>query len=112
MVFPDAKLIDIDLTSGEIRRRLYPGELYRLYPGGSSLGLYILLNEMDPKVDPLSPENMLVLSVSPIQSNSNNVVLMQIISTSKSLLTNTVGDSQAGGFFPEFKREWIGWMVN
>ena len=101
MVFPDAKILYVDLTSGKIEKRVIPGEVYRLYPGGSSLGLYILLNEMDPKVEPLSPDNILVLSVSPLVgfpiSGANRMTC-----TTKSPLTNTVGDSQAGGFFPSY----------
>lgn len=101
MVFPDAKILDVDLTNGKIEKKTIPGEVYRLYPGGSSLGLYILLNEMDPKVEPLSPENILVLSVSPLVgfpiSGANRMT-----STTKSPLTNTIGDSQSGGFFPSY----------
>lgn len=61
--FPDAKILDIDLAKGEIKTRIIPGETYRLYPGGSALGLYLILQEMDPKVEPFSPENLLVFSV-------------------------------------------------
>jgi len=97
--FPDAKILDVDLTSGNISTRVLPGEIYRLYPGGSALGLYLILQEMDPKVDPLSPENMLVFSVSPLTglpvSGTSRVTI-----TTKSPLTGTIGDSQAGGFFP------------
>ena len=112
MVFPDAKILDINLTSGEICSKVIPGDVYRLYPGGSSLGLYILLNEMNPKVDPLSPENMLILSVSPLVgfpiSGANRMT-----STTKSPLTNTVGDSQAGGFFPAYLKGngWDGIVI-
>ncbi len=101
MTFPDARILDVDLTNRKIEKRIIPGEIYRLYPGGSSLGLYILLNEMDPKVEPLSPENILVLSVSPLVgfpiSGANRMTC-----TTKSPLTNTVGDSQSGGFFPAY----------
>lgn len=100
MIFPDAKILDVDLTKGRIKKITIPGEVYRKYPGGSALGLYILLNEMDPMVDPLSPpENILVLSVSPLVgfpiSGANRMT-----ATTKSPLTNTIGgDSQAGGGF-------------
>jgi aldehyde:ferredoxin oxidoreductase len=54
---------------------------------------------MKPGIDPLSPENMLVFSVSaltglPISGISRLTV------TAKSPLTGAIGDSQAGGFFP------------
>lgn len=101
MVFPDAKILDIDLTKRKIEKKVIPGEIYSLYPGGSALGLYILLSEMDPKVDPLSPDNILVFSVSPFVgfpiSGANRMTV-----TTKSPLTNTIGDSQAGGFFPAY----------
>ncbi|GFN37187.1 aldehyde ferredoxin oxidoreductase family protein [Tepidimicrobium xylanilyticum] len=112
MRFPDGKLLDIDLTNGEIKKKVIPGEVYRLYPGGSALGLYILLNDMDPKVDPLSPDNILVLSVSPLVgfpiSGANRMT-----ATTKSPLTNTIGDSQAGGFFPAYLKGngWDGIII-
>ncbi|RQD68888.1 MAG: aldehyde:ferredoxin oxidoreductase [Tindallia sp. MSAO_Bac2] len=97
--FPDAKILDVDLTSGKIETRTIPGETYRLYPGGSALGLYLILQEMKPGIDPLSPENMLVFSTSvvtglPVSGQSRLMI------TTKSPLTDTIGDSQAGGFFP------------
>lgn len=65
--------------------------------------MYIMLKEMDPNVDPLSPENMLIFSVSPLagfpisgQSRMNV--------TTKSPLTGTAGDSQVGGYIaPQVK---------
>jgi aldehyde:ferredoxin oxidoreductase len=44
--FPDAVILDVDLSLGKITTRKVPGEIYRLYPGGSSLGLYLALQEM------------------------------------------------------------------
>lgn len=100
-VFPDAKILDIDLSSNTIIKRTLPGEIYRLYPGGSALGLYIILKDMEAGVDPLSPENILVFSVSPLTglpiSGLNRVVV-----TTKSPLTGGIGDSQAGGFFAAY----------
>ncbi|SFI00115.1 aldehyde:ferredoxin oxidoreductase [Tindallia magadiensis] len=101
--FPDAKVLEVDLTSGTINKRSIPGDTYRLYPGGSALGLYLILQEMEPGVDPLSPDNMLVFSTSmltglPISGQS------RVMITTKSPLTDTIGDSQAGGFFPAHLR--------
>lgn len=100
-IFPDAKILDIDLSSNTIIKRTLPGEIYRLYPGGSALGLYIILQDMEAGVDSLSPENILVFSVSPLTglpiSGLNRVVV-----TTKSPLTGGIGDSQAGGFFAAY----------
>lgn len=98
-IFPEARIIDVDLTNKNILFKKLPGEIYRLYPGGSALGLYLILQEMPAGVDSLSPENMLVFSVSPLTglpiSGQSRLVV-----TTKSPLTGTIGDSQAGGFFP------------
>ncbi len=97
--FPDAKILDIDLTSGQTRIRTLPGEIYRLYPGGSALGMYLLLQEMKPGVDPFSPENLLIFSVSPLTGLPVSGQSRMVVTT-KSPLTGTAGDSQAGGFMP------------
>jgi aldehyde:ferredoxin oxidoreductase len=97
--FPDAQILDINLTSREIVKRSIPGSIYRLYPGGSALGVYLILQEMAVGIDPLSPENLLVFSVSPF-TGLNMSGLSRIVVSTKSPLTNTIGDSQAGGNFP------------
>ncbi|AOY75273.1 aldehyde ferredoxin oxidoreductase family protein [Clostridium formicaceticum] len=98
-LFPNAKILDVNLSSGEIITRTLPGEIYRLYPGGSALGLYLALQEMEPGIDPLSPENMLVFSVSALTALPISGI-SRLTVTAKSPLTGTMGDSQAGGFFP------------
>ncbi len=97
--FPDARVLDVDLTNQNTSMKTIPGEVYRLYPGGSALGVYLLLHEMEAGVEPFSSANMLIFSVSPLtglpisgQSRMNV--------TSKSPLTGGVADSQSGGFFP------------
>jgi aldehyde:ferredoxin oxidoreductase len=98
-LFPEAKILDVNLTEGKITTRTLDSETYRLYPGGSALALYLLLQEMDPKVDALSPENMLAFAVSPLvglpfTGNARLTV------TAKSPYTDAIGDSQSGGWFP------------
>jgi len=97
--FPDAKILEINLSDKTHKVTTLPGEIYRKYPGGSSLGMYLLLNNMKSGIDPLSPENVLTFSVSaftgfPISGQSRMTV------TAKSPLTGTAGDSQVGGFIP------------
>jgi aldehyde:ferredoxin oxidoreductase len=97
--FPEARILDVNLTTGNITARILDSETYRLYPGGSALGLYLILNEIDPTSDALSPGNMMAFTVSPFvglpfSGNSRMVI------TAKSPLTGAIGDSQGGGFFP------------
>lgn len=99
-LFPDALIIDVDLTAGTVSKRTIPGEVYRLYPGGSALGCYLIITEgMDPAIDPFSPDALMAFSVSPLTGlpfagNSRMTV------TCKSPLTGCMGDTQMGGFFP------------
>ena len=97
-MFPDAKILDIDLSKGKVATTTIPGETYRLYPGGSALGVYLLLNRMPAKVDPLSPDNLLAMTASPLAglpvSGGSRLNI-----TAKSPLTGAVGDSQSGGYF-------------
>ena len=95
----NGKILHVNLTSGELEVEEPPLEFYRKYMGGSAMGMYYLLNETSPGVDPLSPENVLALCVSvitgtPISGQS------RLTSVAKSPLTDCVGDSQSGGFFP------------
>jgi aldehyde:ferredoxin oxidoreductase len=97
--FPNAKILDINLTNQNVTVRTLPGDIYRLYPGGSALGMYLMLQDMKPKIDPLSPENMLIFSVSPVTGLPISGQSRMVVTT-KSPLTGTAGDSQAGGFMP------------
>jgi aldehyde:ferredoxin oxidoreductase len=99
MFFPEARILHVDLTKREMKTEILPGEVYRLYPGGSALGLYLILREMPAGVDPLGPENMLVFSVSPLTGLPISGQ-SRLVATAKSPLTGAIGDSQGGGFFP------------
>jgi aldehyde:ferredoxin oxidoreductase len=98
-VFPEAKIADIDLTTGKIEIQTLPSNVYRLYPGGSALGMYFLLRDLKPGIDPLSPDNLLIFSVSPLTGLPISGQSRMVV-TAKSPLTGTAGDSQSGGFFP------------
>ncbi len=97
--FPDAKILKINLTKKEIVKEKLPGDIYRLYPGGSALGMYLAMQDIKPMIDPLSEENVLVFSVSALTGLPISGI-SRVNVTGKSPLTGTIGDSQAGGFFP------------
>ena len=102
-LFPDAKILDINLTSKEVVKRTIPGKIYRLYPGGSALGIYLILQDMPAGVEPLSADNMLVFSVAPITGLNISGLSRMVVST-KSPLTGTIGDSQSGGYLPVYMK--------
>ena len=95
----DARLLYVDLDKKETHVKTLDAETYRKYPGGSALGMYLMLQEMDPAVDPLSPENLLIFSVSPLTGMAISGQSRMCVTT-KSPLTGTAGDSQVGGFIP------------
>ncbi|MBR0597902.1 aldehyde ferredoxin oxidoreductase family protein [Sinanaerobacter chloroacetimidivorans] len=95
----DAQILFVNLTDKSYKAERLPAEIYRKYPGGSSLGMYLMLKHMDPAVDPLSPDNMLIFSVSPLTGIPISGQSRMCVTT-KSPLTGTAGDSQVGGFIP------------
>lgn len=97
--FPDANILYVDLSEAAIKKEVLTGETYRLYPGGSALGLYLAMRDMPPGIDPLGEENNLVFSVSALTGLPISGI-SRVNVTAKSPLTGGMGDSQAGGFFP------------
>lgn len=95
----DARILYVNLTDQTHKVEILPAETYRKYPGGSALGMYLMLRDMDPTVDPLSPENMLIFAVSPLTGIPISGQSRMCVTT-KSPLTGTAGDSQVGGYIP------------
>lgn len=97
------KIIRVNLSEGSIKvENLRMKDAYE-YLGGRGLGVKILSDEVDPKVDPLSPENKLIFMTGPLTgtlapcSGRYEVV-------AKAPLTGTVGGANSGGHFgPELK---------
>lgn len=92
-------ILHVDLTKRELRIENPPEEFYRTYMGGGAMGLFYILNGMNPEIDPLSPENILTFMCSvvtgvPVSGQS------RICVNAKSPMSGAIGDSQAGGFFP------------
>jgi aldehyde:ferredoxin oxidoreductase len=95
----NGKILHVDLTQGKTWVE-EPGEaFYRQYMGGSAIATYYLLKEMQAGVDPLGPENVLVLALSVVTGSAISGQSRMTI-CAKSPLSGAVGDSQSGGFFP------------
>jgi len=95
----NGKVLHVNLTSGQFQVE-EPGEaFYRKYMGGSALAMHYILKEMPPGVDPLEPENVLVLALSVLTGNPISGQ-SRMTASAKSPLTGAIGDSQGGGFFP------------
>ena len=97
------KILEINLSNGRIETKSTKEEDQRKFLGGSGLAAKIFFDFFDTKVDPLSPENPLIVMTGPI-------VGTQFPGTSrfavcgKSPLTGIWGEGTCGGNFgPELK---------
>jgi aldehyde:ferredoxin oxidoreductase len=94
----NGKILHVDLTTQNIAIEEPSAQFYRLYGGGSAMGCYYLLKEMPGGVDPLSPENLLTIFVSPV-TGAPVPGQSRVTICAKSPLSGAIGDSQGGGFW-------------
>ncbi len=93
-----ARYLEVDLGTGLVQEKELEEELYRKYVGGTGIAAYLFLKEMDPLVDPLSPENPLMFMNGPLTGTSfpgsgrSSVVAM-------SPLSGLWGECNVGGAF-------------
>ena len=68
------KIARVDLTSGAVTVIETEEAIYKKYLGGSALGVYYLFKEgiVDPKVDPLGPDNMFQIMIGPVTGAGPN----------------------------------------
>ena len=93
------RLLRVNLTKGAIREEEIPEAEAAKYIGGRGLAIKYLLEGMDPKVDPLSPENMLIMATGPLTSTPAPTGNRYMVVT-KSPLTGVLANSNSGGVFP------------
>ena len=94
----------VNLSTGEIKREKVNEEWARLFIGGRGYGGKIIYDEVDPKVDPLAPENKVVIATGPA-GGSNAPASGRTMVITKGAETETIACSNVGGFFgPELKR--------
>lgn len=99
----NGKILHVNLTERKWEVETPSEVWYRTYVGGASMALYYLLKHIQPGVNPVAPENVLVFTCSvvtgaPLSGFSRYTV------AAKSPLTYGFGKSEAGGYFgPELK---------
>ncbi len=98
------RIAHIDLDRREVLVEKPEWGFYRHYLGGRNLALHYLLKEIPQGADPLSPENVIVVSTS-ILTGSDYPGTSRFSVAAKSPLTGGFGEAEAGGWFgPELKR--------
>ncbi|MCF8008879.1 MAG: aldehyde ferredoxin oxidoreductase family protein [Halanaerobiales bacterium] len=91
-------LLRVDLTNRKIKKETITGDKVRKYLGGRGLASKILYDEIDPKVDPLSPDNKLIFATGLLTGTAASTGGRYMVVT-KGPLTGTIASSNSGGFF-------------
>ena len=93
------RLLRVNLTEGTTKEEAIPEEEARKYIGGRGLAIKYLMEGMDPKADPLSPENLLIMATGPLTATPAPTGNRYMVVT-KSPLTGVLANSNSGGVFP------------
>ncbi|MBN2319603.1 MAG: aldehyde ferredoxin oxidoreductase family protein [Acidobacteria bacterium] len=100
------KIAYIDLTTGDIQVKPIPIEIRKRFIGGRGLDAYLLYNHTEKGVDPLSPDNVLLISAGLLAATCASATTRTHV-MAKSPLTGLLGSTNMGGFFaPELA--WAG----
>jgi len=92
----NGKILWVDLTKKTSKTEDIPSQVYENFIGGKGLGAYLLYRSLEPKTDPLGPDNILFFVTGPLQGLSAPSVGRWAIVT-KSPLTGAFLDSHCGG---------------
>ena len=97
------KVLRVNLTNGKISVEELDPKLARDYIGGLGLGGKYLLDEIDPKIDPLSRDNKLIFATGPATgTRALSANRFEVIT--KAPLTGAIACSNSAGFWgPELK---------
>ncbi len=91
------QILRVNLTKGTCKKEKLDPKLARAYIGGRGLGTKILYDEIDPKVDSLSPNNKLLMATGPLTGTNASTGGRYMVIT-KSPLTGAIACSNSGGY--------------
>ncbi len=96
-------ILRVDLTHGKIVKEPLNQQYAAEYVGARGLGTKYFCDEVDPKIDPLGPDNKLIFMTGPLTGTAGaSCGRYEVIA--KSPLTGTIGAANSGGQFgPELK---------
>ncbi|RYF43477.1 MAG: aldehyde ferredoxin oxidoreductase, partial [Comamonadaceae bacterium] len=92
------KLLRVNLTDGTVKSEPLNMDWAQAYIGSRGLASKYLVEEVDPKVDPLSPANKLIWSTGPLTGTMASTGGRYTVVT-KGPLTNAIACSNSGGYF-------------
>ena len=92
------KILRVNLTTGKLKAEPLNMDWARAYLGSRGLGTKYIVNEVDPKVDPLSPENKLIWATGPLTGTMASTGGRYTVVT-KGPLTGAIACSNSGGYW-------------
>ena len=91
----NGRILRVDLARGKMKAEEYSQEMARRFIGGRGFAVKILWDELESGIDPLSPDNLLIMAVGPMTGfplpSSGKMVV-----AAKSPLTGGYGDGNIG----------------
>lgn len=92
------KMLRVNLSAETLTDFHVPETVCEQYLGGKGVGAKLLYDLLPPHVDPLSPQNILIVNTGPL-TGSGGPCTSRFNVTTKSPLTHGIGDSNCGGDF-------------
>ena len=100
MYYYAGRVLHVDLATERSRIAPIDEQTLRAYVGGVGLGTRLLLDELKPGVDPLGPDNVIVLANSAFAGTVVPTATKYAF-VAKSPLTGYIGDTISGSFFSQ-----------
>lgn len=101
------KILRVNLTAGTCTEEALNMEWAQQYLGSRGLATKYLVSEIDPKVDPLAPENKMIMATGPLTGTMASTGGRYTVIT-KGPLTGAIACSNSGGFFGA-EMKFAGW---
>ncbi|MCP5368089.1 MAG: aldehyde ferredoxin oxidoreductase family protein [Hyphomicrobiales bacterium] len=92
------RILRVNLTEGTCKHEPLNMEWAMKYLGQRGLATKYLAEEIDPKVDPLSPDNKMIMATGPLTGTAASTAGRYSVIT-KGALTGAIACSNSGGFF-------------
>ncbi len=92
------KILNVDLSHGELTEEPLDEMLCRKYIGGYGVGARVLYDRVRAGIDPLGPDNILGFMTGPL-TGTPAIIGSRFVVIGKSPKTNTWGDANCGGYF-------------
>ncbi len=105
------KILDVNLSTGEISFTDIDPEVTRKYIGGSGMAARLFMDRVDPGVDPLSADNVFFLMAGPL-AGTGLPGSSRFTMACKSPMTGIWGEAAGGGdFAPAMKKAGVDGIV-